>query len=160
MTKEELEKLFEYKDGELYWKVTRNNKTKKGMLAGGRSINGYIYVTINNKNYRAHRIIYLLHHGVAPKILDHIDGNRQNNKIANLREATSSQNSMNSKIKKDNTSGVKGVHLHKPTGKWIVRVNINKQRKHLGLFEDFELAALVATEARDKYYGEFANHGN
>ena len=157
ITKELLHELFEYKDGHLYWKVSRSQRVKVGNKAGGvHKPSGYYHIEFNSKKYKGHRLIFLMHHGNLPKVIDHIDGDKLNNKIENLREATQQQNCYNSGMKKLNTSGVKNVHLHKPTNKWLVQLMVNGKKKYFGLYEDLELADLVAQEARDKYFGEFA----
>lgn len=151
-TKEQLHQLFEYKDGELYWKKRNQNK------AGSLRNDGRKHITINYKIYKLHRIIFLWHHGYLPKEIDHIDGNPLNNRIENLREATRYQNLMNKKKTKQNTSGCKNVSWNKSAKKWLVSMQVNGKRKYLGIYDDLELADLVATEARDKFHGNFANH--
>lgn len=147
-----LHNIFYYKDGLLFYKDT-NKK------AGWKQKSGYCKVEINYKIYCQHRIIFLMHYGYLPKVVDHIDGNKHNNKIENLRAANQSKNTLYARKKSDNTSGVKGVHLHKQTNKWWARICIDGKRKSLGLFDDLELAELVMMEAREKYHGEFAHHG-
>lgn len=161
LTKEMVNEFFDYKDGVLYWKKKTSstaNQIKIGEVAGSVSKNRYESVWLNKKSYLVHRLIFLFHHGFLPKAIDHIDGNSKNNKIENLREATLSQNCQNQKIRNTNTSGTKGVWFHKQSNKWQVALCINKKRKHLGSYKDLELAELVATEARNKYHGEFARH--
>ena len=144
--------LFYYKDGDLYWK--KNNRK-----AGCLKPTGYIVVEVNNKNMMAHRLIWMYHFGKVDKFIDHIDGNKSNNKIENLRLATKSQNCLNKKISILNTTGCKGVRLRKDSGKYEARITYNKKQMILGCFDDLKLADLVATEARNKYHKEFANHG-
>lgn len=144
--------LFYYKDGHLYWK--KNNKK-----AGSLKPSGYIVVEVNNKNMMAHRLIWMYHYGKLDKFIDHIDGNKSNNKIENLRLATKSQNCLNKKRTTLNTTGYKNVRFRKDNSKYEVRVTYNKKRLVLGSFDNLELADLVAKEARDKYHMEFANHG-
>jgi hypothetical protein len=81
------------------------------------------------------------------------------NKISNLREATYQENSENYKTPKTNKSGVKNVSWYKSLNKWVVSISIRKTKKTVGYYDDLELAELVAIEARNKYRGEFANHG-
>jgi hypothetical protein len=64
----------------------------------------------------------------------------------------------NRKLFKNNTSGCKGVYWNKRNRKWQVSVGVSKKQKHIGYFDDLELAELVALEARDKYHGNFAKH--
>ena len=151
----ELHSLFDYKDGVLTWKQGR----KKGRVAGSLKPTGYTVVEIKNQNIMAHRLVWIMHNGSFEGFIDHIDGNRSNNKIENLRLATVLQNSWNRKNNSNNRTGVKGVHQIKATNKYQARICIGNKRLVLGSFEDLELAELVVMEARDKYHGKFANHG-
>jgi hypothetical protein len=159
ITQEEVKELFEYKDGQLFWKNPKSNRCKHGQLAGSIGKRGYWRVCINYKQHYQHRLIFLMFHGHLPQILDHKDGNPLNNKIENLREATAAENLRNSKLRKNNTSGVKGVSWSKLHKKWRAVVMVNGVNHRLGLFKDLELAQLVAEEARNKYHKEFAKHG-
>jgi hypothetical protein len=159
ITQDYVKQLFEYRDGNLYWKVKPRQNVKIGAKAGTLNNIGYFLTKINNKNYLNHRLIFLMHHGYLPKYLDHIDGSPSNNKLENLRPATFFENNWNAKLSKKNTSGVKGVNWHKDMKKWQIRIKTNGKRKSFGLYDDLELAELVAQEARTKYHGAFANHG-
>ena len=107
MTQQDFIDRFEYRDGKLFYKNT------EGCMAKGSEVGtldkGYLKTLINRKPYRLHRIIFMMHHGYLPKYIDHIDGNPANNRIENLRPATSSQNNLNRGKHKRNTSGYKGV---------------------------------------------------
>lgn len=157
MTKDQLNQLFTYKNGKLFW-----NLPKKRIIVGNRAgttmSDGYRSVMIDQKRHYEHRIIFMMHHGFLPKELDHIDGNPSNNCIENLRESNRNQNMQNTKLPKNSTSGYKNVYWHKSTQKWKVQFNANKKRMFFGSFDDLELADLVAQEARDKYHGKFARH--
>jgi hypothetical protein len=144
----------------LFWKVSNNNFIQVGQQAG-TSVNdsGYHIVGVGGKTYRLHRIIFMYHHGYFPKNVDHIDGNRSNNSIENLRPADDFENSRNSRISKRNKSGVKGVCWANHVNKWLVQVRQGNSKKYLGLYDDLELAELVAIEARNKFHKEYANHG-
>lgn len=154
MNQDLLHQLFEYRDGELYWKVNKGTATV-GSLASKKRPDGYARVGIDGKRYFAHRLIFLMQYGYMPDFIDHIDGNPSNNHIENLREATHQQNLRNKKIQTNNKSGVNGVHWNKINQNWIVQIRLNGKTKHVGVFEDLELAQLVSSEVRDKYYGEF-----
>ena len=158
LTKEILNFLFDYKDGELYWKFSLSCKSPKGSIAGSIKNDKYRRIGLNKKLYLAHRLIFMMHHGYLPKIVDHIDGDRLNNRIENLRAATQSQNSHNQKLSNKNTSGYKNVTWNKRKAKWLVNVRVNYMDFHIGYFDDIELAALAAQEARDKYHKEFARN--
>ena len=158
ITKEILNFLFNYKNGELYWNFSLSCKSPKGTIAGSVKKDNYRRIGINKKVYLAHRLIFMMFHGYFPKFVDHIDGNKLNNCIENLREVTHSQNMKNQKISISNTSGYKNVSWNKKQKKWRVALKINYKDKEIGYFKDIELADLVAQEARDKYHGKFARH--
>jgi len=155
---EYLHKLFEYKDGALYWKIARSNCIKVGDIAGHVNDQGYMKIKFDGIGYLSHRLIFFMHHKWVPEFLDHIDGNRLNNNIDNLRPATKLQNLWNRGINRNNKSGVKGVHWCSRDKKWIVQVSTDAGKRCLGYFDDLELADLVAQEARHKYHGEYARH--
>jgi hypothetical protein len=157
ITKELLHELFEYKDGELYWKVATTNRYGANRKAGFYCQNGYRYIGLMGKRYKTHRLIWMMHHGDMPEIIDHINRDSLDNRIENLRPATKAQNCQNNK-KRINESGSRNVHQNKKTKKWTVRIAVNKKNIHIGSFEDFELAEFVAMEARNKYHKEFASH--
>lgn len=157
---EYIKKFFEYRNGLLFWKL----KPAKNILIGDeagyiRTSDGYRSVMLNGKNYLAHRIVYALHHGCAPEYIDHIDGDRTNNVIENLRECTNAQNMTNSKGRSDNKSGVKNVNWDSGRSKWRVAIQHDGKQKHIGYFSEIDLAKAAAIEARNKYHKEFANHG-
>lgn len=156
-SKDYLHQIFEYRDKDLYWKISKG-AAKIGSKVGAFDKDGYRFTSINYKYYKVHRLIFMMHHGFFPIQVDHINGNKADNSIENLREATHSLNECNKKIQKNNTSGVKGVCWRKDIKKWAVRVAINKKNYRLGYFEDLELASLVAEMAREKYHKEYARH--
>jgi len=155
----EFNDYFEYKNGELYWKKSTNSRIVVGKKAGCITNHGYLTIKINKKPYLAHKIVYAIHYGYIPKLIDHIDGNKLNNKIENLREATIFENQRNRKIQLNNSSGVKNVYWHNKEKSWRVQLRFNNKLNYIGSFKDIELAELVAQEARSKYHGNFANHG-
>ena len=158
INKEILNFLFDYKDGELYWKFSLSCKSPKGTIAGSIKHDGYRRIGLNKKVYLAHRLIFMMFYGYMPEIVDHIDGNKLNNKIENLRGATKSQNCQNQKLPIDNTSGYKNVRWNKTKARWCVNLRVRNKNIHIGYYKDIELADLVAQEARDKYHKEFARH--
>jgi hypothetical protein len=149
--------LFTYIDGKLFYRQIRKGHRA---LAGGPANTGYWRVNINGKKYQAHRLIYLMFNGHMPMLIDHIDGDKTNNRIENLRAATRAQNQHNRKVRHDNISSAKNVRWDKKARKWRVVVSqpYSKQ-EHIGYFEDLDMAKFVASEYHDKYHGEFANHG-
>ena len=159
ITQEKAHELFECKDGVLHWKNRAPNLLHYGTIAGHLDNCGYMRTKIKGKFYLNHRLIFLMHHGYFPEIVDHIDGNKINNKIENLRKATKSENCLNKKVRIDSCLKIKNVRWYKSSKKWAVAITINKKRKHIGYFKDLELAELVAQEATNKFYGEFKYQG-
>ena len=170
LTQEEALRLFEYRDGELFWKERPRSDFKTdlawkqwnpkhiGKRAGCWS-GSHVTVSINKVHYPLARIVFLMHHGYLPEIVDHADCNPMNNNICNLRAASKADNQRNAGMYAHNTSGVKGVNWHSKAKKWHVQIKVKGVKKYLGVYEDMELAELVAQEARNKFHGNFANHG-
>ena len=163
ITQNELKRLFNYdpETGIFTRLISIGKKVKAGQIAGFLD-NGYRAIAINNNKYYSHRLAWLYMYGELAQfpetIIDHIDGNRSNNKISNLRKVTHQQNMLNQKLRTTNKSGVKGVCWHKRDKKWYVRVMNEGLMKNIGYFDDLELAELAAIEARKKYHGEFARN--
>ena len=158
ITQKYLKELFDYKDGNLYWKIKKAKNTIIGSIVSTLS-HGYIRVRIDGKAYFAHRIIFLYHHGYLPLEIDHIDKNPLNNKIENLRECSSSQNKYNTNLRTDNKSGIKNVRWRDDRKKWEVRLWVDGKRKYFGHYFDKEVARFVAETMRYKYHKEFTCHG-
>lgn len=115
---------------------------------------GYARAKVGKKNVSIHRLLMGLDHG-DPRYVDHINGDKLDNRRGNLRICTSSQNSANMKIDRANTSGFKGVSWHAAAGKWAAKI----AQKYLGLFESAQEAHEAYKRAADEIYGEFANYG-
>lgn len=152
-----LHSILEYRDGMLIHKINRG-KARAGSVAGS-ACNNYWDLRIDKVGYYAHRIIFYMHHGWCPKYIDHINGNKQDNRIENLRPATSQQNGQNIAVNKRNTSGFKGITLDKRVNRWSAKLRYNGKRKALGYFPTKELAAEFLELAREMLHGNYANHG-
>lgn len=144
-----------YEDGVLVWSKTARTDLI-GSPAGRLDRDGYRQIHLESMMVSVHRLIYYMHTGSFPSVIDHIDGDAGNNKIENLRPATVSKNSMNCKISIANTSGVKGVSWHKTTGKWAAYVRINGRQAALGLHDNIFDAACARRSAEITHYGEFS----
>lgn len=158
IAQQKLHELFEYRDGTLYWKVNKGNRTPKGSKAGTVCNHGYVNILIDGIRYKSHRIIFCMFNGYMPMFVDHIDNNRSNNKIENLREVTKSQNNQNARTRSDNTSGVKGVCWNSVINKWTARLNLSGKQILVGNFINLYDARIAIEEARNKLHGEFARH--
>ena len=161
MNQKQLQEMFDYSsDGSLIRKVAVSGRSgqagRKIGSVGTSNSNSYLITKIHGKNYKVHRLIYLWHHGYMPEQVDHINKDSLDNRIENLRAASSSQNMMNRSLFSNSTSKVKGVSWHKRAKKWFAYVDVNKKRTNIGYFSDLELAELVASEARHKFHGAFA----
>jgi len=159
ITQELLHNLFTYKDGKLFWKIKPSNSVNIGDVAGCLDSNNYYRVRISNKMYGLHRIIFAMHYGYFPLIIDHIDGNSKNNLLSNLREATHAENAWNSKLHQKNTSKYKNVIFRKERNKWTCRLRINGKNIMRGAFDTPEEANIYAIKLRKEMHKEFANHG-
>lgn len=157
LTQELVKELFEYNDnGYLVYKKTRGSKPAFTMAGGLGKGNLYKRVTVMYKTYLQHQIIFFMHYGYLPKIIDHIDGNKLNNKIENLRQCTTNQNAYNSKKPITNTSGFKGVSWHKNRKTWQASIRVNAKLKYLGSFDTPELAHEAYKKSALDLHGEFA----
>ena len=120
---------------------------------------GYRHGSLDYVYLRLHRVVWALHYGEWPAgEVDHIDGNRLNNSIGNLRMVSASENHRNQKRSINNTSGHLGVCWHKPTSKWKVCLNHKGRQKHIGYYNTLE-AAVEARRAANIKYGYHTNHG-
>ena len=152
-----LHELFEYKDGNLYWKVSRKG-VKPSKLAGTKHVSGHFQIEINHKIYRAHRLIFLMFYGYLPEMVDHIDGNPSNNKIENLRAANNSTNQFNAKTRSTNLLGIKGIGFDKRRNRYRARIKVNGKELFCRYYKELEDAKNAIAIARDLYHGEFARH--
>lgn len=145
--------------GLLTWKVRNSKRIHIGDIAGCKSTDGRILIGIKGRLYKAHRVAWALQTGEWPKhMIDHINNDPSDNRWKNLRPATKSQNQMNVKRIKSNTSGHKGVTWSKASQKWRASIKANGKQFHLGVFEQIEDAVRAYADAAARLHGEFANH--
>lgn len=141
--------------GVFRWKMRR--KLRVGTIAGTDHIKGYRSIVIDREFYLAHRLAWLYVHGEWPtEQIDHINLDKKDNRIANLRLATNAQNHANKPLQSNNTSGVKGVVWDKARSKWIAQIKVGGKNIHCGRYVDFDEACAVRAEAMQQYHGEFA----
>jgi len=159
LTQEEVQNLFDYRDGNLYYKYSPTNRVKVGQLAGNKD-NRYMRIKINGSSYLLHRVIFLHQKGYMPKYIDHANNNTFDNKIENLRECTLFQNQHNRKKTLDisghpTTSKWKGVWWNKRSQRWQASITLNTKRIALGYFIKESDAGLAYEEAASRLHREF-----
>lgn len=138
--------------GVFTWRVDKT-RVKRGDKAGRLNTNGHRQIRINGKCYLAHKIAWWLCWGQWPDfILDHIDGNPDNNRIDNLRPSNHSLNNQNTRLRKDNTSGYKGVYWDARDQCWKAYLRLNKKAIHLGCFVDKEDAINARQIAQKRWH--------
>jgi hypothetical protein len=159
-----MEEVYKAIDGYNIYEVSnmgnvRNKKTglilkqklRKGYYSIGLSKNG------KNKNFNIHRLIasYFIPNPNNKRCVDHIDRDKLNNKIENLRWVSISENGMNRTISTNNKSSYSGVCFHKKIKKWQVKITINGKGKYIGIYTNFEDAVIARKEQENIHYKEF-----
>ena len=161
LTQDLLQELFKYdpETGILSNRVDRGTTGKKGTPITCRDQYGYIKLGVNGKDYLAHRIIWLYVHGeFPPHQIDHINRDKGDNRISNLRAVTNQTNHRNKAIQSNNTSGSNGVYWCKRSKRWVGNIKLNGASKHLGSFKE-KNDAIAAREKANIEYGFHPNHG-
>lgn len=149
LTQERLKSLLDYdpETGDFRWKLGAGMGRSHYRVAGSYSGPGYWGIIIDWKTYYAHRLAWLYVYGEWPSQLDHIDNDKLNNRIKNLRIISHAANQMNNGLSRRNNSGVRGVAPLK--GKWRARLG----EQHLGLFKTKEEALVAYENAVTAKYG-------
>ena len=153
---------YEPETGKLYWLRTMNSRAPVGAEAGSSKGTRYRKLRFKGKFYQCHRIIWDMLNPDDPLTevnqIDHIDHNRLNNRIENLRKVSCAVNSHNLSKPVNNSSGVIGVHWYRPYGKWQAKISVDGVRIYLGLFRNMG-DAIAARKAAEEKYGFHKNHG-
>jgi hypothetical protein len=140
--------------GKFTWKVCRGPK-RAGDIAGWLSLRGYKYITLDGRDYSAHRLAWLYTHGSWPDgDLDHENRNKADTRIAKLRLATCSQNLANTLGR--SPSGYKGVSWSKTESKFVASITVSRKLHRLGAFSCPKEAHASYCEAALKHFGEYA----
>ena len=149
--------------GILRWKAKRGRgqgrgKVNPGDIAGTINAQGYVAINIAGHVTLAHRLAWAIAHQLwpVPFQLDHINMNRTDNRISNLRPATNAQNMRNRKAQKNSSTGVKGVYVHKRSGKFIASIACDGRTMYLGLFSTVREAKAAYDAAAERLHGPFA----
>jgi len=160
ITLEEAQNLLHYdpEKGALTWRVFRGSRAKAGDLAG-TAANGYLRVRVGDSLYYVHRLAWFIYYGKWPENqIDHINGNRIDNRIENLREANHSINGKNTEIHRNNTTGHSGVTWNKKRRKYVAQIKVNYKVIYLGYYTDID-GAVAARKQAEIDYGFHKNHG-
>lgn len=135
------------------------NSKHAGKVAGGRNANGYQQIALLDRRYVVHRLIYNWKAGATGGLpIDHINGDRSDNRWENLRLCTPSENSRNTKRPKNNKSGRIGIHKHGLADRWVAQIRVHGKTHHLGVFDDMG-DAVRAREEAERRFNFHANHG-
>lgn len=154
--------IFTWRERTLRIGIERLDKAWNTRFAGkvvlaGTEPKGHKYFSLHDKKYKAHRIAWAVTYNEWPASdIDHINGDPADNRIDNLRLATQSENNYNSRLRRDNTSGIKGISWNKTYQKWEVYINVDGRRIRLGKFEALDKAIAIRRAAELKYHGQFA----
>jgi hypothetical protein len=151
--------LFDYDPltGVLCWRHHFRNPSRNGQVAGGRSSHGYMKVQVEGRQVYVHRVIWKLVYGVEPPEIDHVNRDGTDNRLANLRAASRSENERN--IPGRSSTGAKGVTWSRRAAKpYKVQVMLNYKGFHGGRFATLEEAAAAAETLRERLHGTFARH--
>jgi hypothetical protein len=157
---EELKTKLEYNSntGNFHWLKSNFWKIKPGDIAGTVSNKGYHYIRFGDTSIFSHRLAWLFSYGCFPDgVLDHINNNRLDNRLVNLRQATTSQNNMNKPVQANNLLQVKGVYFNKKRSKFCATAKLNGKHKHLGYFSNLEKASEAYQIFAINNFKEFAN---
>jgi hypothetical protein len=143
----------------IFIRKIRINKVKAGSIAGTKTAQGYLSVSIDGRPYLLHRLVILFMTGSFPeKQVDHINGIRTDNRWMNIRNVSVQENSFNRVPNKNRELQVKNVYWIPKLKRYRVKMKINKITTHFGYYDDLELAELVAKEAQQKYHGVYARN--
>lgn len=144
--------------GAFTWRIRPSNNTRAGQSAGTINQHGYLHIRLGGFGYQAHRLAWLYIHGKLPDSqIDHINGQRADNRLVNLREATHGDNMRNIARNKRNTSGYRGVSYVKESGKWESRTKFNNKTYYFGHFDTAEEASRVYLAFIAEHHGEFSH---
>lgn len=156
LTQNRLKELLSYnQDTGIFTRLVMNNhRFPIGSIAGQNHHSGYVYLEVDKKVYSSHRLAWLYVYGEFPKnVIDHINGNKSDNRICNLRDVTRSVNLQNLvKPYKVNSSGFIGVSFHKSAKKWIAQISAKGRKIHLGCYQTPEEAHKVYVDTKRKLH--------
>jgi hypothetical protein len=154
-------KLLSYdpETGVMHWLEDRGRLAKKGYVAGAKDDKGYIRLMLCGKKYRAHQLAFVLMGEQYPAYVDHINGDRSDNRWSNLRVSDPLNNAKNMRKRKDGNTPFTGVGYMKSHNKWRVRLNHQGESVYIGIYGSL-FEAISARESANRKYGFHENHGS
>jgi hypothetical protein len=159
VTPERLREVLHYDPttGLFTWKVSLAPNVRPGDVVMRRDSHGYVVIQIDRRTYKGHRLAWLYMTGLWPsETVDHIDGQRDHNAWANLREATVAENTQHSRTPRHNTSGLKGASWDSRNGRWVSQIQVRGRCIKLGSFDSAEAAHVAYRAAAKHHFGKFA----
>lgn len=154
---EELKQLLAYEPdtGALRWKVAESRRVNVGDIAGHVEPRGYVWISVRGHKIVAHRVAWAYVHGAWPSgEVDHINGDKGDNRISNLRDVSKSENMRNRKgAKQNNRLGILGVHFETRRNRFVAQIQADdKRRVYLGSYKTAEEASAAYCAARELYH--------
>ncbi len=147
--------VYDPETGVFTWRVNVGDKIKAGAVAGRRHTDGYWDIGFDWRRWKSARLAFLYMEGRWPRIVDHRNGVRDDDRWVNLRVADTSQNAANKARQSNNTSGQPGVWKIPETGRWRARVTFRGKSKSLGCFKSFDEACAAYRRGAQALFGEF-----
>lgn len=133
---------------------------RKGIRAGWVGQDGYRIIRINKIDFLEHHVVFFAHNSYLPRIIDHLNNNKSDNRIENLSSRTAGKSSRDRKMSKTNTSGFKGVNWHAESKKWTARIGFQGKRIWCGHFDDKADAVEAMRKKREDLHRQSFNHGD
>ena len=155
MNIEELKEYFKYEPetGKLFWSKRPSNRVVVGSEVGNYNDQGYKVCRFKGKAIRVHRIIWALAKGEnTSEFIDHINGNKGDNRLGNLRVVSNAENLQNMK-------NAKGYTYHKKLNKWMAQIAVNKEHKYLGVFNTEHEAHEAYLKAKKELHPFYVEDG-
>jgi hypothetical protein len=150
---------YDWRTGVFTWRIAVG-RVRPGDRAGRINRSGYLQIGVGGQRYSAHRLVWLYVYGMWPiGDIDHINGDRSDNRLKNLRPATDAQNRANAKKQCGSSSGLKGVCFHKKLSKWQATITVDGKTKYLGIFATEQEAHEAYKKAAITAFGDFARAG-
>lgn len=157
-TNEDIKRFLHYNpENGLFYRNQNRGPHKSGSQAGSIRQDGYVRIQIFDKQYLGHRLAWLLFYGEEPSLeIDHINGDRSDNRIKNLRLVSCAQNNQNKAISKSNKSGIPGVWFDSRKKMWRAGIKTNKKFLHIGYFDSIEKATAARQDSAKKHHPFYA----